>query len=59
MRSAGRAAYGVDLNRNYSHAKVAGSSDRRKRYLPCAKPFSEPETQAINLSLKVTLLQCF
>ncbi len=49
MRSAGRAAYGVDLNRNYSHGWGGpGSSDRAASDIyRGVSPFSEPETQAI------------
>jgi carboxypeptidase T len=50
MRSAGpNAAYGVDLNRNYSHGWGGpGSSDRASSDIyRGSNPFSEPETKAI------------
>ena len=64
MRSAGPgAAYGVDLNRNYSHGWGGpGSSDRAASDIYRGpSPFSEPETQAIksfvetNSNIKVLL----
>ena len=65
MRSAGRAAYGVDLNRNYSQGWGGpGSSDRAASDIyRGAKPFSEPETQAIKSFIEsnanITMLLSF
>lgn len=65
MRSAGRAAYGVDLNRNYSQGWGGpGSSDRAASDIyRGARPFSEPETQAIKSFIEsnsnITMLLSF